>query len=755
MTPMQIALLAAVVLVASFFVTGAARKLALRFHVIDVPNERSSHTVPTPRIGGVGIVVSFFTGLVLVFLYGQGIPPDLKRRLIGLAIGAALIALISFVEDIYSASSKDRYGISVAFRYAGQVLAAMIAVYYGNKVTALSLPHWTIEFWLESIVTVLWVTWMANAYNFMDGIDGLAGGIGVIYALFSAIVALLTGQEVMAIVCLILAASCLGFLQHNFPRAKVFMGDVGAIFLGYVFATVSIMLSAEQPRLTSLTPLLIIYATVNYDAAYTLLRRIWREKKMFSPHRTHLYQRLIIRGLSHKQVTLIYYSISVGLGGLALWYVQTSILGRNGILLTVLLILLAGTLGVATYEQHLNRTSMIDYGEKEKIKVAHISPFDIQILLILNHLKSLRDDGFEVHIVCNEGRLLPMFRQEGFHIHVIETPRKIAPLVDLRLLKDLFLLMRRERFSIVHTHTPKIELIGQMAAKLARVPVVIYTNHGFFFRREMSSWRRRFLINMARLAGHFSDHVLSQSKGDIDTALEEKMYRSDQISYLGNGVNLEQYDVKRFTAETVRDKKLEIGISPESRVIGIVGRYVLEKGYREFFEAAKQISESYRDVFFLTVGTTVPGERDPVDPDLPRQLRIADRVVRLESRLDMPDLYSVMDILVSPTYREGFPRSLIEGSAMSRPIVSTDILGCREAVINGFNGYLVPMKKVAPLTEKIALLLDNPELREQIGRHGRELAEREFDENKVIARLKRCYKEKLSQRFLPLIKEVA
>ena len=196
---------------------------------------------------------------------------------------------------------------------------------------------------------------MTNLYNFMDGIDGLAGGIGVIYALFSAIVAFLTGQEIVATVCLILAAGCLGFLQHNFPHAKVFMGDVGAIFLGYVFGTLSIMLSAGQTQSTSLFALLIVYGTFNYDAGFTLLRRIWRERKIFGPHRTHLYQRLISQGLSHKQVTLIYYFISIVLGGLGLWFLQASIWGRNGILVVVLLILLSGTLVVTNYEQHLNR----------------------------------------------------------------------------------------------------------------------------------------------------------------------------------------------------------------------------------------------------------------------------------------------------------------------------------------------------------------------------------------------------------------
>lgn len=352
MSRLQITFIAAIVLALSFGITDISRKLGLRFQVIDLPNERSSHTTPKPRIGGVGIVISFFVGLLLIFVYGPTMEPDLRQRLIGLAIGSGIIAIVSFGDDIYSASSKYRYGVSVAIKYGVQLLAALIALQYGNRITILSSPDWAIDLrWLESLLTVLWITWMANAYNFMDGIDGLAGGIGVIYAFFSALLAALTGHGIIAIVCIVLLASCLGFLQHNFPRPRVFMGDVGAIFLGYVFGTLTVMLCAGQPKSTSLIPLLIIYATFNYDATYTLLRRMWRERTVLGPHRTHLYQRLIVQGWSHKRVTLIYYSISIILGGLALWYLQTSALVRNAILFLVLLILLAGTLRVATYEQ--------------------------------------------------------------------------------------------------------------------------------------------------------------------------------------------------------------------------------------------------------------------------------------------------------------------------------------------------------------------------------------------------------------------
>jgi glycosyltransferase involved in cell wall biosynthesis len=308
--------------------------------------------------------------------------------------------------------------------------------------------------------------------------------------------------------------------------------------------------------------------------------------------------------------------------------------------------------------------------------------------------------------------------------------------------------MRREQYTLVHTHTAKLELIGQLAARLAGVPIVVYTNHGLYFRsQQLRPSRRWFLIQMARIAGKISDHVLSQSSEDIATALELGLYRSEHLSYLGNGIDITQFNAHRFTPEQIRAKKHEIGIPEHHRVVGMVGRYVWEKGYREFFEAAKLIADAYEDVSFLTVGFALASERDPVDFGLLKQLGIADQVVVLEARRDMPDLYAVMDVVVLPSYREGFPRTLMEASAMGRPTVASDIPGCRETVIDGYNGLLVPPQDSTTLAQEIEHLLVDPVLATTLGHNGRALAEERFDETKVIERLQACYRTLLHQRF--------
>jgi len=381
------------------------------------------------------------------------------------------------------------------------------------------------------------------------------------------------------------------------------------------------------------------------------------------------------------------------------------------------------------------------------LKVAHVSIVDLGIVFLWPQLRALQADGFEVHAICADGPWVSMLRAEGIKVHPIKVRRKISPFADFRLLWKLVSLMRRERYAIVHTHTAKLELVGQLAARLARVPIVLYTNHGFIFRGQMSTLKRHFLISMAHLAGRLSDHTLSQSSEDISTALELGIYRAEHLSYLGNGIDLARFDRRRFTPEQIRLKKREVGLPEDHRVVGMVGRYVWEKGYREFFEVASLIARKNPHVSFLTVGVPLTSERDPVDFGILKQLGIEDRVIVLKSREDMPDLYALMDVVVLPSYREGFPRSLMEAAAMSKPVVATDIAGCRQAVVDGYNGFLVPVKDKQALAEKIQRLLDDEALASRLGRNGRALAEEHFDEAKVIGRLRACYRTLLSKKL--------
>lgn len=381
------------------------------------------------------------------------------------------------------------------------------------------------------------------------------------------------------------------------------------------------------------------------------------------------------------------------------------------------------------------------------LKVLHVSTVDLGISFLLPQLRALQRDGFEVQAACADGPLVASFEREGIKVQCVEVTRNLTPFADLKLLLQLLRLMRRERYAVVHTHTPKMELVGQLAAWLARVPVILYTNHGLIFLGRTGALEGRMFRTVARVAGLFSDKIISQSAEDCSTVLRERIYARRKVGFLGNGIDISELRAERFTPEQVQAKRLELGIPVGDRVVGMVGRYVWEKGYREFFEAARIILREDERVSFVTVGVPLESERDPVDFSILRELGIEKKFFVLKSRSDMPELYSLMDVVALPSYREGFPRSLMEAASMSKPVVASDVSGCRQAVAEGENGFLVPVKDASALASKIKLLLDDAALRARLGARGREIAEERFDVEKVIERLRGFYEELLKRKL--------
>lgn len=296
---------------------------------MDVPNERSSHTQPTPRGGGV--VISFVT--VALLLLGAW----LENRLLDLLPfigGAVLIAVVSWFDDLYSLPSALRFGI--------HLLAAFIAVFTVGYFDVIQLPFAQIDlstFYLGQIATLLWIVGLTNAYNFMDGIDGIAGAQGVTAGVGWAIIGLLIKEPLVALFGGLLAATCLGFLWHNWHPAKIFMGDVSSAFLGYSFAILP-LLAVKYGSEDAQFPLvgLFLVWTFVFDAVLTFVRRALKGENVFAAHRSHLYQRLVIAGFRHDAVTSIYAALSIfGVGAAIVWLSNQDFLLGLGVLSAILL----------------------------------------------------------------------------------------------------------------------------------------------------------------------------------------------------------------------------------------------------------------------------------------------------------------------------------------------------------------------------------------------------------------------------------
>ena len=268
------------------------RRLVLRHQIIDHPKERSSHSLPMPRGGGLAIVV-----LVLGTSSWFATETILNRSLIYILL-SAILAWVGWRDDIYSLSPK--------FRFLVQGLIAIISILVMGYFKVVRIPMFgDVDLGVIGIViTFLWIIGMINAYNFMDGIDGMAGGVALSAGLCWMVLSSNVHNAFVFWVALSIAASSLGYLGHNWPPAKIFMGDVASTFLGYSFAVLP-LLSADQSG-DALTIGTLLMWTAIIDPGATFIGRLLKRENIFSRHRSHLFQRLVIGGYTQGTISLLY-----------------------------------------------------------------------------------------------------------------------------------------------------------------------------------------------------------------------------------------------------------------------------------------------------------------------------------------------------------------------------------------------------------------------------------------------------------------
>ncbi len=385
------------------------------------------------------------------------------------------------------------------------------------------------------------------------------------------------------------------------------------------------------------------------------------------------------------------------------------------------------------------------------IKIAHITTADLSLrYLLLNQLQSVQRAGYKVIGISSSGADVPVLTAAGIRHIAVPMTRNFTPFADLRSLWQLYRVMRCERFTIVHTHTPKPGLLGQLAARMARVPIVVNTLHGFYFHERTPAHWRHFYITMEKIAARCSDVILSQNSEDIRTAIREKICRPDQIKPLGNGIDVKRFDRARLDATALAQKRAELNLPSDAPVIGFVGRLVAEKGMLELLQATREVLRAHPSVTLLIVGPIDHEKSDALTPAIANEYGVGDACVFAGMRQDMPELYALMDIFALPSHREGFPRAPMEASAMSVPCVVTDIRGCREAVIHERNGLLVPLGDVKALADAITSLLNDRAHARRMGEAGRQLALERFNEQLVFEKVKGEYARLLRAKGLSL-----
>ncbi len=282
-------LLGGVAAVVVGLLTGVVRRLTLARAVLDVPNERSLHTSPTPRGGGVAVAV-----VVLAVIGWLGLRALLPGRVvIGLAGGAIIVALVGWIDDVRSLPNRVRAG--------AQAVAAIWFLYWIGGVTSLRMGEALIPLGIGgSILALVGIVWSINLYNFMDGIDGLAGGQAVVAATIATIL-LADRDPGLALTSAAIAGAAIGFLAWNWAPARIFLGDTGSGLLGFLFAALAIL--SERSAGPSAVSWVLLGAVFVFDATVTLVRRMMRGERWYAAHKSHAYQRAVRSGFSHARVT--------------------------------------------------------------------------------------------------------------------------------------------------------------------------------------------------------------------------------------------------------------------------------------------------------------------------------------------------------------------------------------------------------------------------------------------------------------------
>ncbi len=390
---------------------------------------------------------------------------------------------------------------------------------------------------------------------------------------------------------------------------------------------------------------------------------------------------------------------------------------------------------------------MTSQGSAQSLKVAHITTIDVSLhMLLLNQLLSIEEQGYEVSGISSPGTHVPVIEAAGIQHIAVPMTRSFTPFADMVSFWRLFTTLRRSDFTIVHTHTPKPGLLGQIAARLAGIPIVVNTLHGFYFHDETPSFWRRFYIMTEKIAALCSDIILSQNSEDIATAIDEGICSPSKIKLLGNGIDIEWFDREHIDFDVVDEKRRELGLDKKRPVVGFVGRLVVEKGLLELLQAAQQILLEKPETQFLFVGPLAVEKADALSTSVAEEYGLSDACTFAGRRYDMPEMYALMDVFVLPSHREGFPRSAMEASAMKVPSVVTDIRGCREAIRDRQNGLLVPLGDIEALSGAVLELLEDSELATQLGENGRRIAEESFDERDVFTRVTAEYARLLKEK---------
>lgn len=331
------------------------------------------------------------------------------------------------------------------------------------------------------------------------------------------------------------------------------------------------------------------------------------------------------------------------------------------------------------------------------------------------------------------------------HIFIPELVRNISLINDLKSIFKIYRVLRRKKFDIVHTHTSKAGLLGRLAAKLARIPVIIHTPHGHVFFGYFGLIKSKLFIFLEKLASRISDKIIALTNREKEDYISYRVTDEENSVVIYSGIDLNKF--KDLPVEEKQNLKKELGIPENSLIVGTLGRLVPVKGPEFLVEAAKHIISKYSSTFFMFTGDGY------LRPDLEKKaldFGLKENIIFMGWRDDAAKILSLYDIFVLPSLNEGMGRVLVEAMALGKPIVASRIGGIPDLVSHGKNGFLVPPKDPEELVRHIQTLIEDKEKREKMGLEGKKIATN-FSAENMVKKIEKLYKELLTQKNIPYL----
>jgi glycosyltransferase involved in cell wall biosynthesis len=384
------------------------------------------------------------------------------------------------------------------------------------------------------------------------------------------------------------------------------------------------------------------------------------------------------------------------------------------------------------------------------VRVLHIHTLPVISGSGLNTFLSMRglNKGvYETALACAPGgKLIPLVRSQSMRVITFKNlVQPLHPVKDALAVINLALFMKKNPYHIVHTHNSKAGFVGRLSAKLAGVPVIVHTVHGFSFHDKEPTWRQWLFRNAERLASHWCDCMIFISQPLVDWALKERIANHKKIVKIYSGIELDRFTP--VTEEETKRLREKWGLGERDAVVGIVSKLWDGKGHALLIEAFREIRQRKREAKLLMVGEgyLLKSLRELVD-----KYKLNDAVVFTGFQAEVAQIIATFDVAVLPSLFEGMGRVVVEAMAMEKPVVASRVGGIPDLVEHGVNGYLVSPGDVKELEHAVFKLLNDPSLARRMGKEGRRKISNQFSAATMADSIDRVYRELLSRKGVSL-----